>query len=47
MIAALLLLSALAEPAADAVQWQTDFDKATELARTQKKRVFAYIYDRS
>ena len=46
MIAALLLLATLAEPNAGDVVWQTDFDAATKLARTQKKRVFAYIYDK-
>jgi hypothetical protein len=51
VIAALLLLAAFAEPNAGAVVpsdsvWQTDFDKATKLARTQKKRLFVYVYDK-
>ncbi len=48
MIAALLFLAALAEPDAGGVDivWQTDFDAATKIARTQKKRVLAYIYDK-
>jgi len=51
VIAALLFLAALAEPnagglVAGEVVWQTNFDAATKLARTQKKRVFVYVYDK-